>query len=59
VDIAYGVTDNCDSAPSCSLSVTVSDSGGGIDDLASSFMVVNPKGVNLRASGKGGGAGGT
>ena len=57
VSVDYDVADNCDTAPSCSLSVTVADSGGGIDNLANSFMVVDSHHVELRASRNGGGDG--
>ena len=59
VAIDYSVADNCDSAPSCSLSVTVSDSGGGVDDTAGSFTVVDPHEVELQAARNGGGDGRT
>jgi hypothetical protein len=58
-NIGYDVTDNCDPAPVCSLSVTVSDSGGGINDASGSFTVVNSREVELRASRNGGGDGRT
>ena len=57
VTIGYTVTDDCDVAPSCSLSVTVVDSGGGINNTADSSMVVNAHEVELRASRNGGGDG--
>jgi len=58
VAIDYDVTDGCDvTPPECSLSVTVSDSGGGIDNTADSFVVVNPHLVSLQAARNGGGGG--
>lgn len=57
VAIGYNVADNCDVAPACSLSVTVSDSGGGVDRLGNSFLVVDPHTVELRAARNGGGDG--
>ncbi|HKE24601.1 MAG TPA: TIGR03118 family protein [Bryobacteraceae bacterium] len=57
VTIDYTVTDDCVAPPTCSLSVTVADSGGGIDNTASSFIVVNPHLVDLQASRNGGGDG--
>lgn len=57
VMIGYTVTDDCDPAPSCSLSVTAADSGGGINNTADSSMVVNDHEVELRASRNGGGRG--
>ena len=48
VAIGYSVTDNCDAAPVCSLSVTAADSGGGINNLAGSSMVVDAHTVELR-----------
>jgi hypothetical protein len=58
VAIDYDVADACDvTPPDCSLSVTVSDSGGGIDNLADSFAVVNPHLVSLQAARNGGGDG--
>jgi len=57
VTIGYSVSDDCDAAPVCSLSVTAADSGGGIDNLADSSMVVDAHTVDLRASRNGGGDG--
>jgi len=57
VTICYSVSDDCDAAPVCSLSVTAADSGGGIDNLADSSMVVDAHTVDLRASRNGGGDG--
>ena len=57
VSIGYTVTDNCDNEPLCSLSVTAADSGGGIDRLSDSAIVVDDHTVQLRASRNGGGDG--
>lgn len=57
VTVGYSVSDDCDSAPACSLSVTAADSSGGIDDTADSSMVVDAHNVELRASRNGGGDG--
>ncbi len=57
VNISYTVTDDCVAVPACSLSVTVADSGGGINNMASSFTVVDPHTVELQASRNGGGNG--
>ena len=57
VTIAYSVTDDCDAAPACSLSVAVADSGGGINNAADSSMVLDDHTVELRASRNGGGDG--
>lgn len=57
--IDYSVTDNCDAAPACSLSVTAADSGGGVDRLGDSFLVVDPHTVELQAARNGGGNGRT
>jgi hypothetical protein len=59
VAIDYEITDGCDPQPACSLSVTVTDSDGGVDNLANSYIVVNPKEVELQAARHGGGAGRT
>lgn len=59
VAIDYTVADNCDAAPACSLSVTATDSGGGVDQLGSSFLVVDPHTVELQAARNGGGDGRT
>lgn len=59
VAIGYDVADNCDPAPVCSLSVTVSDSGGGINNAADSYVVEGPHEVELLASRNGGGDGRT
>lgn len=57
VTIGYSVSDDCDAAPACSLSVTAADSGHGIDDVADSSIVVDAHTVELRASRNGGGDG--
>jgi uncharacterized protein (TIGR03118 family) len=57
VAIGYTVTDDCDAAPSCSLSVTAADSGGGINNTADSSVVLDAHTVELRASRNGGGDG--
>lgn len=57
VSIGYSVSDNCDSAPVCTLSVTAADSGGGVDNLANSSMVVDAHDVELVAARNGGGNG--
>ncbi|MGA7415039.1 MAG: TIGR03118 family protein [Bryobacteraceae bacterium] len=57
VTIGYAVTDDCDPAPSCSLSVTAEDSGGGINNTADSSVVVDANMVELLASRNGGGNG--
>lgn len=57
VAIGYTVTDDCDAAPVCSLSVTAADSGGGISNAADSSIVVDPHSVELLASRNGGGGG--
>jgi uncharacterized protein (TIGR03118 family) len=57
VSIAYSVADNCDPKPVCSLTVTAADSGGGIDNLANSSIVVDANEVELRAARNGGGNG--
>jgi len=59
VAIDYSVADNCDVAPTCALSVTVADSGGGVDRLGDSFLVVDAHTVELRAARNGGGGGRT
>jgi hypothetical protein len=59
VSIGYTVTDNCDTEPICALSVTAADSGGGIDRLSDSAIVVDDHTVELRASRNGGGDGRT
>jgi hypothetical protein len=59
VTIGYLLTDSCDAAPVCSFSVTATNSGGGIDNLADSSTVVNANTVELRASRNGGGNGRT
>ena len=59
VSIGYSVSDNCDSAPVCTLSVTASDSGGGVDNLADSYTVVDAHEVELVAARNGGGDGRT
>lgn len=57
VTIGYSVTDDCDPAPDCDLSVTAADSGGGINNTGDSSVVVDPHTVELRASRNGGGDG--
>jgi uncharacterized protein (TIGR03118 family) len=57
VAVDYSVADDCDSTPRCSLSTTVADSGGGIDNTADSAIVVDAHTVELRASRNGGGDG--
>jgi uncharacterized protein (TIGR03118 family) len=57
VAIGYTVADDCDAAPSCSLSVTAADSGGGINNTADSSVVLNAHTVELLASRNGGGDG--
>ncbi|HWY68718.1 MAG TPA: TIGR03118 family protein [Terriglobales bacterium] len=57
VTIGYSVSDDCDAAPACSLSVTAADSGGGINNTADSSIVVDAHRVELRASRNGGGDG--
>lgn len=57
VMIDYSVTDDCDPAPVCSLSVAAADSGGGIDNTADSSRVVDAHAVELLASRNGGGNG--
>ena len=41
------------------LQAQLADSGGGVDNLANSYVVVNPKEVELQAARNGGGAGRT
>jgi len=48
VNVGYTVSDNCDAAPVCSLSVTATDSGGGINNTASSSIVVDAHSVDWR-----------
>ena len=57
VTVGYSVSNDCDAAPNCSLSVTAADSGGGIDRTADSSIVVDAHNVELRASRNGGGDG--
>lgn len=57
VTIGYSVSDDCDPAPACSLSVTAADSGGGINNTADSSIVVDAHTVDLLASRNGGGEG--
>jgi hypothetical protein len=59
VNIGYTVTGDCVAVPACSLNVTVADSGGGVNNMASSFIVVDPHTVELQASRNGGGQGRT
>jgi uncharacterized protein (TIGR03118 family) len=59
VNIGYTVADDCVAVPACSLNVTVADSGGGINNMASSSIVVDPHTVELQASRNGGGGGRT
>jgi len=57
VTVGYSVSDDCDPAPACSLSVTAADSGGGIDRIGNSSIVVDAHNVELAASRNGGGDG--
>jgi uncharacterized protein (TIGR03118 family) len=57
VTIGYSVTDDCDAAPVCALSVTAADSGGGINNTADSSIVVDAHTIELLASRNGGGNG--
>ena len=57
VNIGYSAADDCAPTPACSLSVSVADSGGGVDNLADSFVVVDAHTVDLQASRNGGGNG--
>ena len=59
VSINYTVEDDCVAVPACSLGVTVADSGGGINNMATSFTVVDAHTVELQASRNGGGNGRT
>lgn len=54
VTIGYSVTDDCDDALACTLNVTAADSGGGINDIADSSIVVDAHTVELLASRNGG-----
>ena len=57
VSVPYTVTDNCDAAPACTLSVTAADSGGGINNQGDSSIVLDAHTVQLLASRNGGGNG--
>ena len=59
VGINCTVEDDCVAVPACSLGVTVADSGGGINNMATSFTVVDAHTVELQASRNGGGNGRT
>ncbi|MDR3701374.1 MAG: hypothetical protein P4L56_17130 [Candidatus Sulfopaludibacter sp.] len=51
------MTDNCDAAPVCSLSVAAAASGGGINSQDGSSIVLDDHHVDLLASRNGGGDG--